>query len=180
MDADQFQQALFQQRVLVAALHVLGDFFAPLFDRFDVGQHQFGVDDFDVAHRINAAGDVHDVGVFKAADDMDDGVHLADVGKKFVAETFAVRRAFDEAGDVHEFNRRGNQRANPGDFGERFEARFRHGDDAEVRLDGAERVIRRLGLVGARDGVEQRGFAHVGQPDNSGFEHNFLPQRGGN
>ena len=120
---------------------------------------------------INAAGDVDDVGVFKAADDMHDGVHLADVGEKFVAQTFAVRRAFDEAGDVHEFNRRWNQRADPGDFGERFEARFRHGDDAEVRLDGAKGVIRRLGLVSARDGVKQRGFAHVGQPDDTGFEH---------
>ena len=51
MGAKLFQQALLQQGVLVAALHVLGDFFPPFFDRFDVGQHQLGVDDFDVAHR---------------------------------------------------------------------------------------------------------------------------------
>jgi hypothetical protein len=48
---------------------------------------------------------VDDVGVFKAAHDMHDGVHFADVGKKFIAQAFAVRRAFHEAGDVHEFNR---------------------------------------------------------------------------
>ncbi len=171
------QQMFLQQRVFVAALHVLGNFFPPFFDRFDVGQHQFGVDDFDVAHRINAAGDVHDVRVFKAAHDLHDGVHLADVAEKLVAQTFAVRRAFHEAGDVHKFNRRRNQCADAGDFGERFEARFRHGDDAEVRLDGAERVIFRLRLVRAGDGVEQGGFAHVGQTDDSGFEHSkLLPQ----
>ena len=107
--ANLFQHVLLQQRVFVAAFHVLGDFLPPLLDGLEVGQHQFGVDDFDVAHRINAAGDVDDVRVFEAAHDLDDGVHLADVAEKFVAQTFAVRRAFHEAGDVHEFNRVGNE-----------------------------------------------------------------------
>jgi len=96
-------------RMFVRAFHVLGDFFPPLFDRFDVGQHQFGGDDFDVAHGVHAARDVHNVGVLEAADDVQDGVHLADVAQKFVAQAFAMRRAFHEAGDVHEFNRRGNE-----------------------------------------------------------------------
>ncbi len=53
--------------------------------------HEFGVDDFDVAHGVNRAGDVVDVRVLEAADDLHDGVHLADVAEEFVAQTFAVR-----------------------------------------------------------------------------------------
>ena len=56
------------------------------------------------------------VRILKTADDLHDGVHLADVREKFVAQAFALRRAFDEAGDVHEFNRRRNDDAGLGDF----------------------------------------------------------------
>ena len=172
--ANFFQQVFLQLRMFVRAFHVLGDFFPPLFDRFDVGQHQFGGDDFDVAHGIHAARNVHDVGVLEAADDMQDGVHLADMAQKLVAQAFAVRRAFHEARNVHEFNRRGNEGLGFRDFCERFEPRFRHGDDAEVRLDGAERVVLRRSLVRTGDGIEQRGFPDVGQTDDSGLEHNKL------
>src|SRR5208283_2078674 len=65
-----------------------------------------------------------------------------------------------------------NQRVDPGNFRERFEARFRHGDDAEVRFDGAKGIVLRRRLVRTGDGVEQRGFTHVGQTDDSSFEHN--------
>ena len=155
--------------MFVAALHVLGDFFPPLFDRFKVGQHQFGVDDFDVAHRVHAARDMDDVRVLEAAHDVHDGVHLADVAQKLVAQALAVRRAFHQAGDVHEFNRRRDERVDFGDLGERFEPRVRDGDDAEVRLDGAERVILRRRLVRTGDGVKERGFPDVGQADDSSF-----------
>jgi hypothetical protein len=56
-------------------------------------------------------------------------------------------------------------------FCKHFEPRVRHGDDADVRVNGAKGIIRRLGLARARDGVEQGGFAHVGQSDDSGFKH---------
>ena len=94
--------------------------------------------------------------------------------EEFVAEAFALRRALDEAGDVHEFNRRRDDDVGFGDFCEQLEPRVRHGDDADVRVNGAEGIIRRLGLARARDGVEQGGFAHVGQSDDSSFEHNLI------
>ena len=47
-----------------------------------------------------------DVLVLEAADDLDDGVHFADVGQELVAEAFALARALDEAGDVDELDRR--------------------------------------------------------------------------
>ena len=57
------------------------------------------------------------------------------------------------------------------DLRERLEARVGHRDDADVRLDRAERIVRRLGLARARQGVEEGGLADVRQPDDSGAQH---------
>ena len=96
-----------------------------------------------------------DVGVVKAAHDLHDGVHFADVREKFISQTFALARAFDEAGDVHKFNRRRNDDAGFGDALQHIHAFIGHRDDADVRVNGAERIVRGLGLARARDGVEQ-------------------------
>ena len=75
-----FQHGFLGERYLVAALGVLGDAFRRRFlHGFQIGEHQFGDDGFDVAHGINAAGDVMDVRVFETAHDLHDGVHFADV-----------------------------------------------------------------------------------------------------
>jgi hypothetical protein len=57
----------------------------------------------------------------------------------------------------------------------RSEARIRHFDDADVRLDGAERIVlRRDAGLGQR--VEQCGLADVGQTDDAAFEaHDWVP-----
>ena len=52
-------------------------------------------------------------------------------------------------------------------FGELCESRIRHGDDAEVGINCAKRIIRRLRLAGACDGIEERGFPDVRQADDS-------------
>ncbi len=148
-----------------------GDLLQALLDGLQVGQDQFGGDDLDVPHRVNVAGDVDDVRVFEAADDMDEGVHLADVAEELVAEALAVGGAFDEAGDVHELEGGGDLGVDLGDFGELGEARVGHADDAEVGFDGAERVILRRGLVGAGDGVEEGGFPHVRETDDACLKH---------
>src|SRR5665213_3145015 len=79
----------------------------------------------------------------------------ADVRQKFIAQTFACRRAFHQPGDVHELHRRRDDDARLGDALEHFEPRVRHGDDADVRVNGAEGIVRGLGLARAREGVEQ-------------------------
>ena len=53
---------------------------------------------------------------------------------------------------------------------ERVQARVGDLDHADVRLDGAERVVRGLGLRGGQ-GVEERGFADVGEADNGKAQH---------
>ena len=88
---------------------------SPLFDlllvlldalrhRVEVGQDQLGRDDLDVADRVERAHGVDGVIILEAADDMDDGVDLADVGQELVAEAVALAGAGDESGDVDEFD----------------------------------------------------------------------------
>ena len=112
--------------LLVAAARGLGILVLALLDRVEVGQDEFGGDDLDVAHGIDRAGDVVDVVVLEAADDLDDGVDFADVGQKLVAEPLARARALDQAGDVDELE----------DGGDDF---WRFGDGGQAR-PGARRA----------------------------------------
>ena len=77
----------------------------PFLQGGEVGQDQLGVDDFDVAHRIDRAADVMDVAALEAAHDLHDRVYFADVAEELVAEAFARARAFHEPRDVDELNR---------------------------------------------------------------------------
>ena len=135
----------------------------------EVGQGEFGDDGLDVGDGVDAAVDVDDVGVVEAADDVDDGVGLADVGEELVAEAFAFAGASDEAGDVDEFDDGGLDLLGLDDFSELGEAGVRDFYDADVGLDGAE------GVVGSFDAgfgqrVEEGGFADVGQADDAALE----------
>ncbi len=140
-----------------------------LVDGGHVGERQFGVDDLDVTNRIDAAGNVHDVVVGEAADDMHDSVGFADVGEELVAETFALRGAGDQASNVHEFDDGRLYLLWLDDDRQLGETRVGHLDDANVRLNGAERVV---GGVDARfgQGVKECGLANVGQTDDAAFQ----------
>ena len=54
---------------------------------------------------IPAASLLMNVVVLKTADHLHDGVHLADVAEKLIAESFSRARAFHQTGDVHELDR---------------------------------------------------------------------------
>ena len=122
-------------RFLVALLRLLDEVgHAPL-EAVQVGEHQLGLDRLRVRDRIYAAFDVGNVAAFEAAQDVHDRVHFADVGEELVAETFALRRAADEPGDVDELDLRLDLLRGPRDFLDRVEARVRNCDAADVRLD---------------------------------------------
>ena len=143
----------------------------PLLQRGEIGQDEFGVDHLDVANRVDRAADVMDIRVLEATDDLHDRVDLANVAEELVAESFAGARAFHEARDVHKLDRGRDDLLRVRKFRERFEARVGHGDDAEIRIDRAEGVVRGLRFARARDGVEKRGLADIRQPDNSSAQH---------
>ena len=111
-----------------------------------------------------------DVAVLEAAHDMGDRVAFADVGEKLVAEPLALRGAAHEAGDVDEGQPRRDDLLRAGDPGEDFEPRIGHRDVADIGLDRAERIVRRLRRGGLRQRIEERRLADIGQADDAAFE----------
>ena len=140
---------------------------APFLDGGHVGKDQLGVDDFDVAHGVDAPGDVVDVVILKAAHHLHDGVDLADVAQELVAEPLPLARAAHQPRDVHKLDHRRDQFLGMGNFRERGQPGIGHNDDPLVGVDGAERIVRRLRLARPCDGVKKSGFTHVGEPDNA-------------
>ena len=69
-------------------------------DSLEVFEKKFVVDDFLVAYGVDGTVDVGDIVVVEAAEDMYDGVSLADIGEEFVAETLTFRCSLDQTGDV--------------------------------------------------------------------------------
>ncbi len=147
---------------LVAALGVFLRLVLAAAEHFDVGEDELEIDGLNVAHGVVRALVADDVGIIKAADDVNDGVRVADVAEKLVAETFALRRALDKTRDIHELDRGGGVFLRLVHLREIVQPRVRHSDNADVRLDRAERVVRRL-RPGVRQRIEKRALAHVGQ-----------------
>ena len=102
------------------------------------------------------------VAVLKAAHHMNDGVGGADVAQKLVAKTLALGSALDKTGDVHKFNDGGGKLLRLVEIPQPFQPLVRHGDHADIGLDGAEGVVGRL-CAGVCDGVEEGAFAHIGK-----------------
>jgi len=102
-----------------------------------------------------------------------DGVGGANVTEELVAEAFALAGTFDEASDVDELHGGGDERLGLDEGRDFAKALIGHCDDTGVGIDGAERVVRRLGL-GRGEGVEDRGLSDVGQANDSAVEwHGF-------
>ncbi len=111
-----------------------------------------------------------DVAILEAAHDMGDGVAFADIGEELIAEPLTLRGAAHEAGNIHECEARRYDFLRARDFGELFDARIGHRDVADIRLDGAERVIGRLRRRGLRQRIEKGRLADVRQADDAAFE----------
>ena len=104
--------------------------------------------------------------VVKASQHVDDGIGLTDVTQELVSQTLAPAGALDQARDVDDLDRGGHDACGVDEFGKFVESLVGHRDDADVRLDGAEREVCRL-CFGIRQAVEQGGFAHIGQPHDT-------------
>ena len=111
----------------------------------EVGEHQFRLDRVDVADGVDGTVDMGHIGIGEAADDMEDGVDLANVRKELVAQSLAFAGTLDEPGDVDESESRRNHLLCLDvrlDFGEPV---IRDADDADIGLDRAEGVVRGRG-----------------------------------
>ena len=101
---------------------------------------------------------------------MGNRVAFADVGQKLVAQTLALGRAFDQTGDIHKGHARGDDLFGTGDFGQLIETRIGHRHVTDVRLNRAERKVRRLSSCGFGQRVKQRRFSNVGQTNDTCLE----------
>ena len=165
---------------LVAGLRLLLGSSAALIQALHVGEHELGLDHLGIGQRIDAVLDVGYVVVLEAAQHIGDGIDFADVGQKLVAEALALGGAAHQAGDVDKGKPRWDDLPGLGYGGEFIEALVRYTDLANVRLDGAERVVRRLRSRGLRQRVEEGRLADVRQTHDAAFEaHDLAPALNG-
>src|SRR5205823_13459594 len=118
-----------------------------------------------VAYGVDRSHHVHYVGVFEAADHVQDRIDLADVRQELVAEAFPLRGATHQSGDVDELNDGGDFLLGPHQLEQPVQAGVGDIDDPDVRLDGAERIVLRRRGLRRGQGVEQGRLADVGETD---------------
>ena len=157
-------------RLLVAAgRRLLLDLGDAGVDRLKVLDLELQVHDFLVANRVHGAVHMDDVAVVEAAQHVQDGVALPDIGQELVAKTFPPACTAHQARDVDDVDRGGNRALRVADFRQHLQALVRDIGGAEVGLDGAEREIGALGAPGAH-AVEEGGLAYVRQADDTALE----------
>ena len=113
---------------------------------FQVLDLKFGVDDFLVADRIDAAVDVDDVRVVETTDYVENGIRLAYICKKLVSKTFTFAGTAYKACDVDDVDRGWNDAARMDDVLKDSEAFVRNVGGAQVWIDCAEWKVRSLCL----------------------------------
>ena len=152
----------FPGKLLVAALHGLLSLVDAALHHLDVRHDQLQIDDVDVPQGIGGAFHMGHVAVFKAADNVDDGVGGTDVAQELVAQTLALGGAFHKAGDIHKLDDGGSHLLGVVKLCQPRKALVGHRHHAHIGVDGAEGVVvRRDACVG--DGVKESRLAHVGQ-----------------
>ena len=164
--AHPFQQIARLHGLLVRRLRRLDGLLQRALDAVQIREREFGVDHLDVVRRIYLAGDMDDVVVFETAHHVRDGIHFANVRQEFIAETLPGGSAGDEARDVDELHGGGQDAFRMDDGRQLLQTRIGYRHHPHVRIDGAERIVFGRDLR-PRQGIEQRGFAHVRQPDDS-------------
>lgn len=146
---------------------------SPVLHRLHIRKDEFQIDGFYIPYGIDGIFHVRDVRILETAHDVHDGVHFADRGEEFVAQSLAAGSALDESCDVHEFDDGGRHFFALIEGGKLVQTLVGHRHDADVRLDGAKRII---GAFRARMGdcVEKSGFSHVGKTYDTEFHDSFF------
>ena len=127
-----------------------------------VREDQFQIDGFDVRRRIDSAVHVDDVVILEAANHMHNGIHLTNVAEELVSQSLALGSALDQTGNVHKFQRCRRKLVRLVHLRQLVQTAVRHGDNAHVLFNGAERVVGRF-CAGIGQRIEQGAFSHVGE-----------------
>ena len=162
---DALQQIQLPSRFLVIfrGAHRLRD---TTLNHFQISEDQFEVDRLDIAQRIDAPVNVHNVIILKTAHDMHDRVHLTDIREKLVAEALAFGSALNQTGDIDKLNDSRHDLLCIVHLREHVQALIRHRDNSDIGIDCAERIVCRLGSRLSQR-VEQSAFSDIRESDNS-------------
>ncbi len=132
--------ALFRE--ILVDFGILADSGVAALEHFKICENQFQIDGLNVTDRVNAAVHMDNVRVLKAADDMDDGIAFTDIGKELVAKAFTLGSALDQSGNIDELDRGRNRLGRIIHLRQHIETVVRNGDNTDIRIDCAERIIR--------------------------------------
>ena len=113
---------------------------------------------------------MRNVAIFKTAHYMGDGISFANVREKLIAQTFAFRSTLHKACDVHECETCWNNLRTVCNLRQNIKPRIRHAHVADIRLNGAKRIIRGLRSARLRERVEQCRFPNIRQTHNATFK----------
>ena len=145
-----------------------------LIDRGDVGQHELGLNGFDVALRVDLLGNVLDIGVAEETNDLANRIGLANVGQELVAQALALACTGNQASNVNEFDRCRHDFSRMVDFREFIQTIIGNGNHARIGLNGGKRIVRgEPGFLGK--GGEKRRLANVGQANNTDRKRHAHP-----
>ena len=76
--------------IFLVALDKLLGLFDPSVDHFYIREDKLNIDRINIALGVDTAVNMDDIIVFKAAHNVNDSVHLADIRKEFISETLAL------------------------------------------------------------------------------------------
>ncbi|CNU07162.1 GTP-binding protein [Mycobacterium tuberculosis] len=146
---------------LVGARFLLQPARGPL-QGLQICQDQLGLDDLNVGLGIDPSGDMSHVVVDEHPHHLTNGVAFADMSQELVTQPGSLGRPLDQAGDIHEGDRRGYDSLRSEKLSKLVQAGIGQGDDTFVRFDRRERVVGRDHVVSGQR-VEKCRLADVGQ-----------------
>ena len=127
-----------QRFILLCELYGFGN---AAFQNFDIGENQFQIDGFNITDGVDGAVHMDNVCVLKAADNMTDSIHLADMAEEFIAKALALGCTAYQTCNIDKFDYRGCCFCGIIHFCQPCQTFIGDGNHTHVGVDGAEGVI---------------------------------------
>ena len=166
------QNSHFFLHLFVATLCLFADAVDALLNGIQISQVKFRLYHFNITQWINTAIDMHDILIFKTANNMGNGVNLTNVPKKLVTQAFSATRPFHQSGDIDKLHGCWQHLLWIDNVRQLIKPLIGNCYDPNIRLNGAERIIGRFGASGG-DRVKDSRLADIWQANDAAFEsHN--------
>ena len=147
---------------------------------FQIREDQLQINGIDVTDGVYAYGLVdilhhmHDIVIVKAAHHVHNGLAFTNMAQELVAQACALACALYKARNIAEFNDCRSFFICFPQLGQFVQAGIGHGHDAAVGLNGAERIVGRLCVLGAGECIKKGAFAHIGKPHDTEFHIYYI------